>query len=114
RRHQPVLLQRRPVGGPDEIEPLDAQLGGLAAAILEACPAREHAARHALLELPLLRRRRRRLARHRRRHPSDGYRRPDRPPELSTPHGRLLLSGFGLWALGSGLWVCGLFLKPKA
>ncbi len=52
RRDEAILLQRRPVGGTDQIEALDAEPRGLAAAVFDAVSAREHAARDALLDAP--------------------------------------------------------------
>src|SRR5205085_5265175 len=66
RRYEAVLLQRRPVVGTNEIEAFDTEARCLAAAVLERCAAREHAACNALLDAPFAggwRRRRRGLPR---------------------------------------------------
>src|SRR5262245_7049628 len=55
RRDEAVLLQRRPIGGSDQIETLAAQTRGLPAAILQRHIPREHAASDGLLEASLSR-----------------------------------------------------------
>src|SRR5206468_12872715 len=52
-RRQPVFLESRPIGGPDQIESFDAQASGLATAVVQTHLSREDSASDALFDAAL-------------------------------------------------------------
>jgi hypothetical protein len=85
RRHEAILPQHRPLRRADQVEALDAEASGLAAALLERHPAREHATGDALFDTAFPRERR---LRHGCRCKNDGSNQPEQ--EISAVHVMLL------------------------